>query len=311
MGGTAIVFAGQGAQFVGMGKDLAETCPACAELFERANSTLGVDLRRICFEGPEEELTKTSNCQPAIFAVSIACLTALRTELGEVDVSATAGLSLGEWSALHMAGSLSFEDVLRVLEARGRFMQEACDAYAGGMVSIIGLDMSVLEEICGETGVEVANLNSPGQTVLSGERGGIERAAALATAAGAKRAIVLNVAGAYHSSLMAGAAEKLEEALHSVDISAPSMPVLSNVSGKPHGSADEIRSLMVAQVTSTVRWIDDVEWMKMNGITQYVECGPGKVLTGLIKRIDNTAALNNIQDRQSLQAAVGALRGSA
>ncbi len=310
MGGTAIVFAGQGAQFVGMGKDLAEAFPASSELFERANSALGTDLRRICFEGPEEELTKTSNCQPAIFVVSIVCLAALRAELGELNVSAAAGLSLGEWSALHMAGSLSFEDVLRVLEARGRFMQEACDASAGGMVSIIGLDMSAIEKICEEAGVGIANLNSPGQTVLSGERSGIERASSLATQAGAKRAIVLNVAGAYHSSLMADAAEKLEEVLHSVEISAPSVPVLSNVSGKPHGSADEIRSLMVAQVTSTVRWIDDVEWMKTNGITQYVECGPGKVLSGLIKRIDNTAALHNIQDRQSLQTAAAALQGA-
>jgi [acyl-carrier-protein] S-malonyltransferase len=304
MSNRAIVFAGQGAQFVGMGKDLAEAYPECRELFEKADEVLGFKISDICFEGPEEELTKSNNCQPAIFAASIACYKALCLKNGgEVPVAGTAGLSLGEWSALHMAGSLTFEDTLKVLEARGRFMQEACDENESGMISIIGLPMEKLEEICSKTGIYIANLNSEAQVVLSGLKQGIEEAEKLAAEAGAKRAIVLNVAGAFHSPLMQSAADKLREVLADIEISKPSVPVIANVTGQPHGEPDEIRETMLKQVTGSVKWLDGIKWFMDNGVTDYTECGPGKVLSGLIKRIDKSSSINNIQDIESLENA--------
>lgn len=310
MGNKALVFSGQGAQSVGMGKDLVEAYPFCRELYEKADEVLGYSISKICFEGPEEELTKSNHCQPAIFVTSIACYEALRSEAGDLEFAGMAGLSLGEWSALHAAGVLSFEDTLKVLEARGRFMQDACDACESGMVSIIGLSMAQLEEICSATGVYIANLNSEQQTVLSGEKQAVEQAAQMATDAGAKRAIVLNVAGAYHSPIMAPAAKRLEEVLASVEMKEPNVPVVANVTGKPHASVDDIRRDMIKQVTSSVRWLAGIQWFGANGVDSYVECGPGKVLSGLIKRIDKTASLNSIQDVPTLEKTVGALCSS-
>jgi [acyl-carrier-protein] S-malonyltransferase len=218
-----------------------------------------------------------------------------------------AGLSLGEWSALYAAGVLSFEDTLKVLEARGRFMQDACDACDSGMVSVIGLSMDQLENICSETGVSIANLNSEQQTVLSGETAAVAAAAQMATEAGAKRAIVLNVAGAYHSPIMEPAAKRLEEVLAAVEVNEPKVPVVSNVTGKPHASVEDIRKDMINQVTSSVRWLASIQWFAANGVDAYVECGPGKVLSGLIKRIDKSATLNNIQDISTLEKTVEAL----
>lgn len=296
----AIVFAGQGAQAVGMGKDLAEASPACKGLFDKADEVLGIKLSKLCFEGPIEELTKSSHCQPAIFVTSIACWTAYSEKFGPVPVKGVAGLSLGEWSALHMAGVLTFEDTLRVLQARGRFMQEACEEQKGGMVSVIGLDEAKLKDVCLKAGVEIANLNSADQTVLSGERLAIENAEKLAKEAGAKKTILLNVAGAFHSKLMASAAVKLKDFLVNVKFSPPKFPVLANVTGLPHGGAEEIRDVMVRQVTSSVQWMSCVNWFKANGVTEYVECGPGKVLSGLIKRIDATAVAASVSDVASL-----------
>ena len=304
----ALVFAGQGAQAVGMGKDLAEAYPECRALFEKADSVLGFKLSALCFEGPIEELTKSSNCQPAIFAMSMACHAALRREAGAVTFSGTAGLSLGEWSALHVAGALGFEDTLRVLAARGRFMQEACDERQGGMVSVIGLAPDKLKEVCTAAGVEMANLNSAEQTVLSGEKARIVEAEKLAKAAGASRTVVLNVAGAFHSSLMASAAKKLEAFLAGIPFARPALPVLANVTGAPHGEPDEIRRTMVKQVTSPVQWLSTVERLKASGVTEYLECGPGKVLSGLIKRIDKDAAVSNIQDVATLKKALETIR---
>lgn len=301
----AVVFAGQGAQFPGMGRDIADTYPECRALFDTADEVLGFAISDICFNGPEEELTKSNNCQPGIFIASIACYRALCLRLGEDMIPVgTAGLSLGEWSALHMAGALSFEDTLRVLEARGRFMQEACEEREGGMVSVIGLPMEKLEEICGTTGVYIANLNSEAQTVLSGEKAGIAEAERLANEAGAKRAIVLNVAGAFHSPLMNSAAERLAEVLENVEIKTPDLPVLANVTGKPHEGPAEIKDAMLRQITGSVRWLDCVKWFMEQGAEEYVECGPGKVLSGLIKRIDKQGKVANIQDLETLEKTV-------
>ncbi|MBM4142084.1 MAG: ACP S-malonyltransferase [Lentisphaerae bacterium] len=303
----AVVFSGQGAQAAGMGRDLAAAYPECARLFARADEVLGYPLSRICFEGPEEDLTRSDRCQPAIFVTSMACLKALEVKLGGTGFAAAAGLSLGEWTALHAAGALSFEDTLRVLEARGRFMQEACQARAGGMVSVIGLPVERIDAICASAGVEKANVNSAEQIVLSGERAAVAAAEKLAVEAGAAKTVVLNVAGAFHSSLMAPAARRLDAFLASVAFRPPCMPVVANVTGRPHEAA-EIRRTMVAQVTSPVRWLSCVEWFMHGGFRVYAECGPGRVVTGLIKRIDRSAALHNIQDCSSLERAAEALK---
>ena len=303
----AVVFAGQGAQSPGMGKDFAEQYPECKELFEQADEVLGYSLSKICFEGPEEELRKSNHCQPGIFVASVACYKALMKEAGGISWKATAGLSLGEWTALHVAGALTFEDTLRTLEARGRFMQEACEERDGGMVSVIGLPMEKLDEICEASGVTKANLNSEAQTVLSGEKTAVAKAAELATEAGAKRAIVLNVAGAFHSPLMDSAGKRLEEFLKGVEMREPTMPVLANVTGLPHGGPEEIKANMVKQVTGSVQWLACVQWMMAQGVKGYVECGPGKVLSGLIKRIDKEASLGNVQDLATLERTVEGL----
>jgi [acyl-carrier-protein] S-malonyltransferase len=305
MGSVALLFAGQGAQSVGMGKDLAEAYPVCRELFEKADEVLGYKLSQICFEGPAEELTKTQHCQPGIFVMSAACLAALKQEQPELDVKAVAGLSLGEWTALYAAGALSFEDTLRVLEARGRFMQEACDATDGGMVSVIGPDVPTLQTICDKTGTYLANLNSPGQTVISGAKEKLDEVAELAKEAGAKRAIVLNVAGAYHSPLMASAAPKLAEILETVTFNEPAMPVVANVTGKPHGSAGTIVQTMIEQVTGSVHWYEGIGWIKDQGVDTFIELGPGKVLSGLMRRIDRALSCSNIESVESLKAVVG------
>jgi len=307
MAGRAIVFAGQGAQFVGMGKELADSNPEYQELFDRADEILGYGLSRICFEGPAEELTKTNHCQPGIFVASVVCYRALMAAVPGLQASCMAGLSLGEWTALHAAGALTFDDTLRVLEARGRFMQDACDQSDGAMVSVIGLSVDQLKPICEKTGVSMANLNSAQQTVLSGDRTAIEQAEQLANEAGAKKTIILKVAGAYHSPLMEPAAQRLKEVLDSVDIQPTSVPVVANVTGAPHGTPDEIRETMLKQVTSSVLWQADVEWLRGQGIEEFVECGPGKVLSSLIKRIDRSAQVLNIQDAATLEAAVAAL----
>lgn len=303
----AIVFAGQGAQFVGMGKDLAEAYPVCRDLFARADEVLGYGLSAICFEGPAEELTKTNHCQPGIFVASAACYEALRQECPDVSFAASAGLSLGEWTALYAAGVLSLDDTLRVLEARGRFMQDACDKTDGAMLSVIGLPVEKVRELSDAAGTEVANLNSDGQTVLSGEREAIERATELAREARAKRALQLKVAGAYHSSLMQSARDRLAEVLKDITFKSPSLPVIANVTGKPHTEPDAIRETMLAQVTSTVRWQAGVEAMLAQGVDTFVECGPGKVLSGLIRRIDKQVNAVNVQDTASLDTAKAAL----
>jgi [acyl-carrier-protein] S-malonyltransferase len=299
----AILFPGQGAQAVGMGRDLASAIPECRDLYARASQVLGFDLAKVCFEGPIEALTKSSNAQPAIFVTSLACYFAMQRTKPGLEFAATAGLSSGEWTALYMAGVVSFEDTLKVLEARGRFMQEACEEQPGAMLSVIGLDIPALEKVAAEAGVQLANMNSPEQTVLSGSKEGIEKAEPLAKTAGAKKAIRLNVSGAFHSSLMASAARRLSDVLNTISFQKPRIPVISNVTGKPHEDPESIRQLMVQQVTSSVQWVSCVRTMQAMGVQSYVECGPGKVLSGLVRRIDKEASIHNISDLPSAEAA--------
>jgi 3-oxoacyl-(acyl-carrier-protein) reductase/malonyl CoA-acyl carrier protein transacylase len=288
-----------------MGKDLAAAWPSCRALFDKANEVLGYDLAKLCFEGPASELTKTVHCQPAIFTVSAACLEAWKKAGRTEPPVVAAGLSLGEWTTLYAAGVISFEDGLRVLAARGRLMQEACDAEPGGMISLIGLPDEKVLEIAQAAGTTPANFNAPGQIVLSGSAAAIAEAERLAKEAGAKRAIRLPVAGAYHSSLMARAAEGLKAVLEGVTFQPPAFPVLSNVTGKPHGDPASIREAMVRQVTSSVQWTESVAAMKAMGVDRYIEFGPGAVLTGLVKRMDEKAELLNVSDVPTLVAAIG------
>jgi [acyl-carrier-protein] S-malonyltransferase len=308
MSKTALLFAGQGAQAVGMGKDFAENLPAAKTWFERANSALGYDLSAICFEGPEPELTKTENAQPGIFLVSWVAFQLLKERVPSLTFAAAAGLSLGEFTALTAAGAMSFEDGLRVVRARGRFMQEACEATRGGMAAIIGLDEGPTREICAQAGVVLANLNCPGQLVISGAADKIAQACELAKAKGARRALPLTVAGAYHSPLMAGAQPKLLAELARITISSPSVTVVSNVTAQPHTGPDELRSRLVEQVTSSVRWEESMRYLLADGVTRFIELGPGTALSGFLKRIDKNAQTLNVADLASLEGTSAALR---
>src|SRR2546421_2915318 len=254
MSKTALLFAGQGAQTVGMGKDFAEEFPIARAWFDRGNAALGYDLAAVCFHGPDAELTRTENAQPGIFLVSWVAFQLLRERVPALKFDATAGLSLGEFTALTAADAMSFEDGLRVVCRRGRFMQEACDATRGGMAAVIGLDEAPTREVCAEAGVVLANLNCPGQLVISGESDKITKACELAKAKGAKRALPLPLAGAYHPPLMATAQPKLQAELAGVKLSAPGVPVMSNVTAQPHGGPAEISARLVDQVTSSVLW---------------------------------------------------------
>jgi [acyl-carrier-protein] S-malonyltransferase len=309
MSKTALLFAGQGAQAVGMGKDLAEKFPPAKAWFDRANAALGHDLASICFNGPDAELTKTENAQPGIFLVSWVAFQLLKEQAPSLKFGAAAGLSLGEFTALTAAGAMSFEDGLRVVRQRGRFMQEACEATRGGMAAVIGLDEAPTREVCAEAGVVLANLNCPGQLVISGESDKITKAVELAKARGAKRAISLPVAGAYHSPLMAGAQPKLQAELAKVKLSPPVVPVISNVTGQPHGNAAEISARLVEQVTSSVLWEKSMRYLLAQGFTQFIELGPGTALSGFMKRIDKNVQMLNVADVASLEATVKTLSG--
>jgi [acyl-carrier-protein] S-malonyltransferase len=304
---TALLFAGQGAQVVGMGKDLAEAFPAARELFELANHTLGYDLAHVCFQGPEPELTRTENAQPGIYLVSWVAFQLLKTQVPGFAFQAAAGLSLGEFTALAAAGVFSFTDGLKIVRARGRFMQEACELTKGTMAAIIGLDEDLTRAVCQETGAELANLNCPGQIVISGELDAINKACELAKAKGAKRALPLTVAGAYHSRLMASAQPKLRAALAEVPLHLPAVPVISNVTARPHATAGEIASRLVEQVTSSVRWEESIRYLLSEGFTRFIELGPGSALSGFMKRIDKNARVFNVSDVRTLEATRQAL----
>lgn len=306
----ALLFAGQGAQTVGMGKDLAANFPAAAALFQRADEVLGRPLSRIAFEGPEEELTKTANCQPALYVHGLACLAAFCAELGgELSVGAAAGLSLGEFTAHAAAGTFDFDTGLRLVAQRAQFMQEACEATEGAMAAMIGGDENAVRDLASQADVDVANLNSPGQVVISGESSKVALAVSLAKAAGVRRAALLNVAGAYHSRLMRSAYVRLGEALEQTPLQTPKFPVICNIDAQPVREPERIREALREQVTGTVRWTETIEYLiDTEGCEQFLEFGPGAVLAGLVNRTRKGFPVLSISDAASLQAAVAACR---
>ncbi len=304
----ALLFAGQGAQTVGMGKDLAAAFPAAADLFAQADEILGRKLSELVWNGPIDELTKTANCQPALYVHGLACLAALRESAGEFAVEAAAGLSLGEWTAHAAAGTFDFATGIRLVEQRGRLMEAACDATAGGMAAMIGADETAVRALAADTDVDVANLNAPGQIVISGEIAKVELAVSLAKERGIRRATLLNVAGAYHSRLMNGARMKLGEALLAAELQMPRFPVVSNVSGKAPDSVPEIRRALQEQVTGTVRWVDCMEWLLARGCDLFIELGPGGVLAGLLQRTRKGADVISVSDPASLETCAAKIR---
>jgi len=305
----ALLFAGQGAQQVGMGKDLAEKYPVARELFDKADSILGRPISKLCFEGPEEDLTQTKNCQPALFVHGLACLAALRSEIGDFPIHAAAGLSLGEFTAHASAGTFDFETGLRLVAQRGHYMQDACEATTGGMAAMIGGDESAVRALAAECDVDVANLNSPGQIVISGESSKIAAAVGVAKEHGVRMAKTLNVAGAYHSRLMNSAFEKLGEALQRVRFAVPKFPVICNVDACRVSEADEVRQSLQDQVTGTVCWTETQELLvDQEKCELFIELGPGGVLAGLLNRTRKGTPCVSISDSASLEAALPTIR---
>jgi [acyl-carrier-protein] S-malonyltransferase len=298
----AFLFPGQGAQTVGMGRQVAESLPAARQLYDRANAILGYDLAKLCFEGPAEELDSTVISQPALFVTGLAAIEQLRHNAPDVVLAceATAGLSLGEYTALVFAGAIEFEDALRLVAVRGEAMQEAADATPSGMVSILGLERQAVEDLCGrarrEDTLQIANLLCPGNIVISGTNSACERAAEIAPAAGAMKAVPLAVAGAFHTPIMAGAVERLGEALNEARIVRPTIPVISNVDAQAHFEPEEIRRLLIRQVVSPVLWEDSMRNLLADGYDQFYEVGPGRVLRGLLKRIDRKISCQGVFD---------------
>lgn len=298
------IFPGQGVQYVGMGHDFYENFEIARNLFHKANEILGFDIMRLCFFGPIEELTRTENCQPAVFLVSIVALKCLeeyfQMHLGSdykpiLNPLAAAGLSLGEYAALVATASISFEDGLRLVRKRGELMEEAARNNPGAMTSIIGLELPQVEEIAKASGVEIANINSPGQIVVAGKLEGIECVEKLAQKKGAKRVIRLNVSGAFHSSLMNSASKRMMIYLQDVKISPPRYNMISNVNAFFARSSQEVKANLVNQLNHTTLWQDTVEVMVDLGITTFLELGPGKTLKGLLRRIDPTLVVYNIE----------------
>jgi len=323
----AFLFPGQGAQAVGMGKDLHDAFAPAREVFDRAEAVTALPLKRLCFEGPEDELSRTDNAQPAIFTVSAAVLACLGQmlppeALAEIRPAFMAGLSLGEYTALHAADCIDFEDALRLVKLRGAAMQAAATAVRSGMVAVMGLDEAKVNELCqaaaqGEPLV-AANFNAPGQIVISGGLAACERAAATAKDFGATGATMLKVAGAFHSPIMAPAADELGRALDTVPFRAPrglglageDVEIVSNVEAQPYGCLCRAKSLLISQLTGGVRWQQSMEFLIARGVTKFYEIGPGRVLAGLMRRVDRKAEVVTINGRESLEKFIDSFRAS-
>jgi [acyl-carrier-protein] S-malonyltransferase len=305
MNKIAFIFAGQGAQYVGMGKELADNIPVCREVFEEADKALGIEISKICFEGTKEELDKTENTQPAILTTSIAALKAL--EESEIKPDVVAGLSLGEYSALVCSGVLNFSDAVKLVKKRGKFMQEAVPAGVGTMAAILGLGAEDVKAVCAEANdlgiVEPANFNCPGQIVIGGEIEAVKLASDKAKERGGK-VIPLSVSAPFHTSMLKLAAKKLEEELMSVETQEIKVPVITNVTGDYVKESGNIKELLKKQVMSSVLWENSVKRMIEDGVDTFVELGPGKALSGFVKKIDRKAIVVNVEDLKSLEKAL-------
>ncbi|MDP4845761.1 MAG: ACP S-malonyltransferase [Akkermansiaceae bacterium] len=302
-----ILFSGQGAQKIGMARDWVESSATARDLAKQADEALGYSLTDIMFNGPEESLTATSKCQPALYLHGLIGLALLKERLPNFQPAAAAGLSLGEFTAHAAAGTFSFIDGLKLVSQRGTFMEEACNATDGSMAALIGGDEEKVRELATAADVDVANLNAPGQIVISGLSANIDDAVAKAKEFGIRRAIKLNVAGAYHSRLMASAQEKLAAELSGTTITSPPIPVVANFTAAPVASEDEIRSTLTSQVTGSVRWIESIQYLVSQGHNNFIEIGPGKVIAGLVAKIAPEAAVISVEDLPSLEAAIEAL----
>jgi [acyl-carrier-protein] S-malonyltransferase len=301
---VVLLFAGQGAQKVGMGKDLAESSPAVKALFDQADSSIGFPLSQVMFEGPAEELTRTSRCQPALYVHGLAAWTALKERVPNLEVVATAGLSLGEFTAHQAADTYDFATGLKLLFHRGTYMEEACEQTKGAMVALIGGSEELARQLAKDCDVDVANLNAPGQIVLSGKAEGIASAVAQAKERGFKMVVPLPVAGAYHSRLMKTAQDKLATVLAATEFATPSVPVICNYEARAVSGADDIRSMLAHQVTGSVRWAESMQSLIAQGHTLFIEFSPDGALAGMMKRTDKSAKVIVVSDAASLEAAV-------
>ncbi len=304
----AFIFPGQGSQYPGMGKDLADNFPVARHLFEEADDALGSKLSTLCFDGPEDQLKLTANTQPAILTASIAALRVLQAETG-VTADYLAGHSLGEYSALVAAGSISFADAVRTVRARGTFMQEAVPVGVGAMAAILGVEPDMLADICAEASqgevVSPANFNSPGQIVIAGHTGAVNRAIEIAKARGFRKAMLLPVSAPFHSSLMVPAGERLAGVLEPITVNDLCAPVVTNVEAKPNNDKSRVKELLVRQVSAPVLWDAAVREMVVLEVTEFVEIGPGKVLSGLVKRIDKGVVAKNVEDAAGIKTIGG------
>jgi len=298
------LFAGQGAQYVGMGRDLYGAFPEARVIFDKAEEVLGFPLSKLCFLGPAQELTQTQNCQPAILVTSIAAWEAFKSNPKSriLNPEYVAGLSVGEYSALVAAGAIDFRDAVYLVRKRGEFMEEEALKSPGKMASVLELDLALIKNICRQTQAEIANINCPGQIVISGGIKEIREAAKLAEEQGAKRVIFLEVSGAFHSSAMQGAALKLAGELEKIKINTPQIPIVSNVTAKPVTKPEEIRANLTKQITASVLWEDSMKFILSKNVTQFFEFGPGKVLKGLMRRIDANAQVINIEKKEDILA---------